>query len=182
MASGSGSNFAAIVEGCQSGKISAEVVGLIGDKPWAKVFSRAENLMVANELIELKDCNSKSEYETKIIEQFQTWQVDLICLAGYMKIVDQTLLSAYSGKIINIHPSLLPNYPGKDGLGDALRAGETTVGVTVHYVDELIDHGEIILQASFSVVGMELEAIETKLHQVEHELYVQAINKIISSK
>ncbi|KAB6103110.1 formyltransferase family protein, partial [Bacteroides xylanisolvens] len=106
---------------------------------------------------------------------------DLIVLAGYMRIVGQTLLDVYEGKIINIHPALLPAFPGRDGITDALKYGVKIMGVTVHYVDSGIDTGMIIDQVCFKRTGLETrEEIEQKIHDLEHELYPTVIKQLLN--
>lgn len=178
MASGSGSNFEAIASACALGKIDAKVVSLIVDKPECGAIERANRLGINVDIVDFKSYSSKLAYEQAIVHLLNEYNPDFICLAGYMKIITETILDQYSGRIINIHPSLLPKYPGKQGLLDALNAGEKTVGVTVHYVDGGVDTGQIIKQASFPIKQMNQEEIETKLHAVEHELYVSVLRDL----
>lgn len=178
MASGSGSNFEAIATACTSGKVDAKVVSLIVDKQECGAIERAKRLGIHVDIVDFKSYSSKLAYEQAILQLLNEYNPDFICLAGYMKIITETILNQYSGRIINIHPSLLPKYPGKQGLLDALNAGEKTVGVTVHYVDGGVDTGQIIKQASFPIKQMNYEEIETKLHAVEHELYVSVLHDL----
>ncbi len=175
MASGSGSNFEAIVKACKEKKLQSSVEILIVDKKDAYVINRAKELNIHYKVLELKDFDSKEDYEKDIVKTFKNLRIDLVCLAGYMKIVSHTLLNSFEGKIINIHPSLLPKYPGKDGLEQALKANEENVGITIHYVNKDIDAGKIIKQISFSVVNKTKEEIVKELHYKEHLLYIDVL-------
>ncbi len=179
MASGSGSNFAAIYQAIVNGEINAEFASLIVDKNNAYAIERAKQLGADYHIVNYQDYDTKIAYETEILAILNELNPDLICLAGYMKIIGETLLNKYEGKIINIHPSKLPKYPGKTALSDALAAGETEIGITTHYVDAGVDTGKIILQDQFTIDDMNREQIEAKLHNLEHKLYIKTINKII---
>ena len=106
-------------------------------------------------------------------------EVELICLAGYMRLVGETLLSAYEGKIINIHPSLLPAFKGKDAIKQAFNYGVKVYGVTIHYVDMSLDGGQIIAQQAFNYNGDNINELETMFHAVEHTLYINTIREIL---
>ena len=177
-ASGSGSNFQALVEKLH-GSI-CDVSLLICDKPGAYCLQRAENLGIPAKALFPKDYPSKKEYEQEILGLLAAIQPDLIVLAGYMRLIGPTLLHVYEGKIINIHPALLPAFPGRDGIGEALAYGVKVMGATVHYVDSGIDTGKIIDQDSFKREGHESdEEVRQKIHAIEHELYPKVIKKIL---
>jgi phosphoribosylglycinamide formyltransferase-1 len=177
-ASGSGSNFEAIVKKLH-GKV-CDVALLICDKPGAYCLERAKNLGIETLQLTLKDFPSKIEYELELINHLKGIDPALIVLAGYMKLVGVTLLDEYEGKIINIHPSLLPAFSGADGIGDALRYGVKVMGVTVHYVDAGMDTGKIIDQESFKRIDGETDAeSKEKIHAIEHELYPYVIKQLI---
>ncbi len=178
-ASGGGSNFEAIAAACLSGEIEAEVVLMLCDKAGAGVIERAERLGIKALVLEPKSFGSKSEYEERIVEALDALQVDLVCLAGYMRIVGDTLLQAYEGRIINIHPSLLPAFKGATAIKDAFEYGVKVFGVSIHYVNKELDGGKIIAQRAFSYEGESQEELETKVHAVEHKLYIETINKLI---
>jgi len=177
-ASGSGSNFEAIVEQLH-GKV-CDVALLLCDQPGAKCVERAQRLGISSKVIKRANYPTKADYELAIIEQLAPINPDLIALAGYMKIVGPTLLSAYEGKIVNIHPSLLPAFPGKDGIGDALKYGAKVIGVTIHYVDAGVDTGPIINQGAIHLDPTDTEQqTRNRIHALEHQLYPQTIAKII---
>lgn len=180
-ASGSGSNFEAICQACKQGRINAEVVLCVCDHPGAYVTERAKRAGI--EVLELKPKSfpSKAEYEKELLSVLRKLNVDFICLAGYMRIVGNTLLKEYEGKIINIHPSLLPAFPGVDAIGQALNYGVKVFGVTIHYVDQTLDGGKIISQAAIPYDGDNREEIEAMVHAREHALYVSTLRTLINS-
>ncbi len=182
LASGTGTNFGAICEHIKTGKINAQMLALIVDKPNAKAIQVAFDYGIKCYVVDYKTYKTKLEYEHAILKILQKLKPDLICLAGYMKIVSATILDHYQGRMINIHPSLLPKYPGLDALNQAISNNEEQAGATVHFVDLGMDTGEIILQKSFSIKNMDQKACEASLKVVEHEIYKEAINKLIETK
>ncbi|EAC9513095.1 phosphoribosylglycinamide formyltransferase, partial [Listeria monocytogenes] len=123
---------------------------------------------------------SKAAFESKLIEELQDHVIDFIVLAGYMRIIGNTLLSAYEGRVINIHPSLLPSFPGKSGIADAFAYGVKVTGVTVHYVDAGIDTGPIIAQEIVRIdTDDTLTSVTEKIHQVEHQIYPAVLAEIV---
>ena len=183
-ASGSGSNFEAIAEQLnhrQIGDSKYEVALLICDQPGAYCLERAERLEIPTLVVNRDDFTDKKSFEQEIVYQLNKIDLALIALAGYMRIVGPTILREYEGKIVNIHPSLLPAFPGKDGIGDALRYGVKIIGVTIHYVDAGVDTGRIIEQAAITVNPNDTEAeTRQRIHAIEHELYPQVIAEILS--
>ncbi len=179
-ASGSGSNFEAIVSACESGVIAAEVVLMVCDKPQARVVERATEHGVRSFVFDAKSYGSKAEYEEQITALLDELQVDLVCLAGYMRIAGEVLLGAYGGRIINVHPSLLPSFKGARAMEQALEAGVKVFGVTIHYVDQTLDGGAIISQRAFEYEGDSVEELAQMVHRVEHPLYIDTINKLLS--
>ncbi|MDR0921531.1 MAG: phosphoribosylglycinamide formyltransferase [Lactobacillales bacterium] len=182
-ASGNGSNFQVIAEKVESGEIPAEICFLFCDKGNAFALERAEKLKIKTFAFSPKNFESRKQYEEAILELCRSYGVELIVLAGYMRIVGETLLTAYPNKIINIHPSLLPNFPGLHGIADAFEAGVEETGVTVHYIDNGVDTGPIIAQEKIKVEKEEtLESLEEKIHAVEHVLYPRVLKEIISKR
>lgn len=180
-ASGSGSNVQAIVDSVQKGEIPAEVAILICDQPDAYVIKRAEKLQIPVFAFRAKDYSSKAEFEREIVNKLHEAKVDYIFLAGYMRLIGETLLHAYAGRIVNIHPSLLPAFPGKDAIGQAFAARVKITGVTVHFVDEGMDTGPIIDQESVRMVNDDTrESLQQKIQQVEHELYPRVIRQLLT--
>lgn len=179
-ASGSGSNFEALVKAIRKQTIEAEVALLVTDKPDAFALTRADKLAVPSVSFYPKQFPSKEVFEREVLDHLKEADIDLIVLAGYMRIIGQTLLEAFDNRIINIHPSLLPLYPGKQGIQDAFDAGATETGVTVHLVDEGIDTGKILAQEKVAIDPDDtIESLEEKIHAVEHVLYPEVIQTYI---
>lgn len=178
-ASGNGSNFEAIVKACNEGVVNAEVVLCVTDRPGAFVTQRAHRADVPVVEFRPKDYPSKADFETMLLSHLREKEVDLICLAGYMRIIGETLLEAYPGRILNIHPSLLPAFKGADAVGQAMAYGVKVFGVTVHYVDSSLDGGKIIAQAAISYEGTDRDDLEALIHAREHILYAEAINRVL---
>ena len=181
-ASGYGSNFEAIADAASTGNIPAEVALLVCDKPSARVVEVAREKGIPSFVFSAKDFASKAEYEREIVSRLRAAEVELICLAGYMKIVGEELLSAYEGHIINLHPSLLPSFKGARAIEQAFEYGVKLFGATIHYVDASLDGGRIIAQRAVEYDGNDLKEITAKIHAVEHELYIQTIKKLLNTK
>lgn len=178
-ASGSGSNFEYITKACNRGEINAVVSLLVCDRSDAAAIKRAEKLGVECFVVSPKDFESKQEYEKAIIEKLSYYNVDLICLAGYMRIVGDELLNMYEGKIINTHPSLLPSFKGKDAIEQAMEYGVKVYGITIHYVNKDLDGGSIIAQKSLSYNGDDLCYLKKRLLSIVHKLYVKTIKSLL---
>lgn len=178
-ASGNGGNFQAIAEACADGRIAAECALCVCDKPGARVTDRAANLGVPVLAFNPKDFGSKHEFETMIADRLDEAGVELVALAGYMRIIGPTLLERYGGRLINIHPALLPAFPGAHGIQDAFNYGVKVYGVTIHYVDNTIDGGKIIAQEALPYEGTDIDELEEKIHQIEHRLYIKTIDKLL---
>lgn len=178
-ASGNGSNFDAIAAACRRGDIPAEVALAVCDKPGARVIERAAGYGIETFVFAPKDYASKADYEAEIVRRLREKEVELVCLAGYMRIVGDVLLEAFEGRIVNIHPSLLPAFPGAHAIADAFRYGVKVFGVTIHYVDRTLDGGRIIAQRAFEYDGDDVAELEARVHAVEHPLYVETIKKLL---
>lgn len=171
-ASGNGSNFQIIAE-----QFPVEFV--FSDHRDAYVLERAKNLGVASYAFELKEFDNKAAYEEAIVKLLDDHQIDLVCLAGYMKIVGPTLLAAYEGRIINIHPAYLPEFPGAHGIEDAWKAGVAKSGVTIHWVDSGVDTGKVIKQVRVPRLADDtLDSFEARIHEVEYKLYPEVLDSL----
>lgn len=180
-ASGSGSNFQAIVDAIEVGKLHANLKLLVCDKPGAIVVERAKKADVPVYSFMAKQFASKKEFEEAIYEQLKRYNVDFIVLAGYMRLIGPFLLEKYPGRIINIHPSLLPAFPGKDAIGQAVSAGVKITGVTIHFVDEGMDTGPIIAQRAVEIADGETEKeVAEKIHAVEHVFYPETLEGLLN--
>ncbi|MED5016816.1 phosphoribosylglycinamide formyltransferase [Paenibacillus chibensis] len=177
-ASGEGSNFQALAEAATAGTLGgAEIALLVCDKPAAPVVHRAERLGIPAFIFKPKDYESREAYEREIVRRLEELQVDLIVLAGYMRLLTPVIVQQYAGRLINIHPSLLPAFPGKDAIGQALAYGVKLSGVTVHFVDEGMDTGPIIAQRALEVIsGANAESFANAVHEVERELYPEVVS------
>lgn len=173
-ASGNGSNFQVLAE-------QFSIALLFTDKKNAYALERAKNLGVPSYSFELKDFEDKAAYETALVDLLDKNQIDLVVLAGYMKIVGSTLLSVYEGRIINIHPAYLPEFPGAHGIEDAWEAGVAESGVTVHYVDAGVDTGQIIKQIRVPRLADDtIETFEARIHEAEYVLYPEVVRELVS--
>ncbi len=179
-ASGNGSNYEAIAAACADGTIDAEVAVLVCDHPDAYAIQRAAKFGTPVFAFRPKDYASKAEYEAEIVSLLNSKGIDLVCLAGYMRILGDVLLKSYSGRIINIHPSLLPAFKGAHAVEQAVEYGVKVFGITIHWVDESLDGGRIIAQRAFEYDGSDSEEVHRLGQVIEHQLYVETINKLIN--
>ncbi|QIZ09082.1 phosphoribosylglycinamide formyltransferase [Priestia megaterium] len=179
-ASGTGSNFSAILESIHSKKINnVEVVLLVSDRPEALAVQKARDERIPVFTFLAKDYLNKQAYEVEILDELTQRKVDFIVLAGYMRLLGNVLLQAYDRKIINVHPSLLPAFAGKDAIGQALDYGVKVTGVTVHFVDEGMDTGPIIAQKAVIIDSDETrETLIKKIQEQEHRLLPEVIQKL----
>lgn len=180
-ASGTGSNFEAIM--AQHDNLQCEIALLVCDQPEAKVLEKAERLGVPTFVFEPKKYDSKEAYEQEIIDKLHANQITWIFLAGYMRLVGKTLLQAFEGRTINIHPSLLPAFPGVDAIGQAFEAGVKITGVTIHYIDEGIDTGPIIAQEALEILPEDTkETLQNRIQEIEHRLYPTVIRQLLKNE
>ena len=179
--SGGGSNMVALVDAVQSGEIpDSEVAVVISDKPNAEGLEKARARGVETVIFERKG-RTREEHDAEIIAELKKRDVELVCLAGYMRLLSPSFIRAFPDRIINIHPSLLPAYPGLDVHERVLAAGEKTSGCTVHFVNEDLDAGLIILQREVPVVdGDTAETLSARILEQEHDAYVAAVKKLIA--
>lgn len=180
-ASGNGSNFQSIAEAINNGQLASEIGFVFCDNSSAFVVERARKLNIPIIVFSPKEFRSKTAYEMEILKHLTENNIQLIVLAGYMRIVGSTLLETFKNRMINIHPSLLPQFPGRYGIKEAFEARVKETGVTIHYVDDGVDTGPIIKQEKVSINDNDtLEMVEAKIHQIEHRLYPEVLDKIIS--
>lgn len=180
--SGRGSNMAALVDAVQGGEIpGSEVAVVISDKADAAGLAKARERGVETVVVELRG-RRREEHDVEIIGALKQRGVELVCLAGYMRLLSPLFIVAFPGRILNIHPSLLPAYPGLDVHERVLAAGELRSGCTVHYVNEDLDAGEIILQREVPVLaGDTVETLSARILGEEHAAYVEAVRRLVSS-
>lgn len=180
LGSGKGSNFRAILEAIQAGTLQAEVAMVISDVEGAGIIDLAREAKLPRRLAIDPTFKTKlsPEMEAEVVSQLKRVQIDLIVLAGYMRMVKAPLLEAFPKRVINIHPSLLPKYPGLEAWRQALEAGEKVTGCTVHYVDAGMDTGEIIAQAEVPVLPDDsATTLHARIQKAEHILYPEVISR-----
>jgi phosphoribosylglycinamide formyltransferase-1 len=183
LASGSGTNLQAILEACEKKEIDAEVCIVISDVPAAKALERAKKFGVAASVHERKNFPSKDAYEQAVIADLKKHNAELVCLAGYMRIVGKDFLKAFPERIINIHPALLPSFPGLEAQKQAWEYGVKISGCTVHFVDEQTDHGPIIIQEAVPVLENDtVESLRERILKEEHKIYPKAIQMIAEGR
>ncbi len=176
LVSGSGTNMEAIAVECEEGRLPAEVAVVISNRSDAYALKRAERHGIKSVFVDPSSYPSREAYDRAVVKILKEHQVDLVILAGYMLLVGRAVLDSFPMRIMNIHPALLPSFPGTSGIDDALEYGVKVTGVTVHFVDEGLDTGPIILQEAVAIKeDDDRESLAERIHRVEHKLYPRAI-------
>ncbi len=176
LASGNGSNAEAFFERIKAGTLDCEAALVLCNRPGARVLERAEKAGVPHICLDHKEYASREEFDRAMIAEIKKAGAEIVVLAGYMRLLSNEFISAFAGKIINIHPALLPAFPGLSGAADAKAWGVKITGCTVHFVDEIMDNGPVIIQAAVPVNAAEsLEALQMRIHKLEHRIYPQAL-------
>ena len=184
LGSGSGSNCQSIIDAIENGKLNAEIVCVISDVPDAYILERARNCGIPAEYISGAPYKTKidGEAEQAYVRCIKGYGAELIALAGFMRIIKPGLLNAFPNRIVNIHPSLLPAFPGLEAWRQALEYGVKVAGCTVHYVDEGTDTGPIIVQKAVQVLDDDTsETLHARIQEQEHIAYPDALRKVIAS-
>ncbi len=177
--SGNGSNMKNIIDACKNGMLKSNVSIVISDNPLAKGLSLANKENIKSVLIDRDKFSSTEKYENTILKKLDRAQVNLICLAGFMRILSKNFLKKFNHKIINIHPSLLPAFKGLNTHQRVLESGAKYSGCTIHYVNEKIDDGEIIKQKSVKILNSDDEnSLKKKILMEEHKLYIRVIRDL----
>ncbi|MFZ8864901.1 MAG: phosphoribosylglycinamide formyltransferase [Rickettsiales bacterium] len=180
--SGRGTNMQSIIEYCKTGAIEAKVALVFSNKADAKGLEIAKAHNIKTEIIEHQKFSSRAAYDFAVVELLKKYNLDIICMAGYMRLVTEIFLDNIDIPILNIHPSLLPKYKGANAVEDAFKAGENIFGCTVHHVIKEMDAGEIIIQKMVKVAKHDnLAAIKNKILAQEHLAYKEALNLIIKN-
>lgn len=176
LASGRGSNFQAIIDAVHSGKLNVEITLLITDNASAFAIERAKKNSIECLIMLPRKYSSKDDFYRKVAEELKKRDVGLVVLAGFMRIIGKPLIDAYPNKIMNIHPALLPSFPGLHGQLQALQYNVKVSGCTVHFVDEGMDTGPIIIQAAVPVMQDDIEeSLSERILKLEHLIYPEAI-------
>lgn len=182
-ASGSGTNFQAIIDNVKNGYINANISLLVSDNKDAYAIKRARESGVEAFILSPKDFKNREDYDKAIVKKLKGKNIGLVILAGYMRLVSPYFIKQYRNKILNIHPALLPSFKGTHGVRDALKYGVKITGSTVHFVDEELDHGPIVLQEAVAVADNDTEeSLHSKVHQKEYEIYPKAIKLFVEGK
>lgn len=181
--SGNGSNLQAIIDAVKSGGLKVNIALALSDNKDAYALARAKEAGIKGIFIDPKIYKTKKEFEQEIISVLEKEKVEAIALAGFMRILSPEFISRYKNRILNVHPALLPSFKGAHGIKDAFDYGVKMTGVTIHFVDEDMDHGPIILQEALRVDdGDTLGSLEEKIHKAEHKLYPEAIRLFSEGK
>ena len=176
LCSGSGTNFQAIVDACASGSLDAEIALMIANKPGVGAFTRADAAGVPSKLLSHRDYASRDAYDAALVALLREASVELVVLAGFMRIVTPVFLEAFPDRVVNIHPALLPSFPGVDGQAQALDYGVAVTGCTVHLVDAGTDTGPIVAQAVVPILdGDTRDSLAGRILGWEHRLLVEAL-------
>ena len=181
--SGSGSNLQALIDAIDAGRLDARIAVVVSNRTEAYGLTRARAAAVSTVALPHGDFPSRADYDARLVEILRAHGVELVALAGFMRLVTPVLLGAYPGRVLNIHPALLPAFPGLHAERQALAYGVPLTGVTVHFVDEQADHGPVILQIAVPVLpGDTEETLHLRIQTQEHRAYPQAIQWIAEGR
>lgn len=181
--SGSGSNLQAFIDGCANGDIPAQICCVISNKTDAFGLERAKKAGIKTELINHKDYDSRQDFDTVLAKTIESYQPDILILAGFMRILTPEFVHSFAGKLVNIHPSLLPKYTGLNTHQRAIDAGDSHAGVTVHFVTAELDGGPSIIQAKVAIeTNDNADSLAKKVLQQEHIIYPKAIKWLLDER
>ena len=181
--SGTGSNLQAIIHAVQQGAIKAELAMVISNRADANGLKYAKTAGIPTAVFSPKDYTNKQSVDRDMVILLKKEGIDFIVLAGYMRILTAFFIKAYPDKILNVHPSLLPAFKGADAIKDAFTFGVKMTGVTIHFVDEKMDHGPIIMQEAVKVVDQDtLEDLAKRIHKAEHRIYPKSIALFVENR
>jgi phosphoribosylglycinamide formyltransferase-1 len=181
--SGRGSNLQAILNAVRDGKLDARVGVVISNVVGAPGLDRARAAGVPVEVLSHRDFRSREEYDAALVDRLRAHGVDLVCLAGFMRLLSPVFVRAFPGRILNVHPSLLPSFPGLHAQRQALEHGVKVTGATVHLVDEELDHGPILVQRAVPVLECDdEESLSARIREQEHQIYPEAIALVLARK
>ena len=183
LCSGQGTNLQAILNAIRRGRLNARVAVVVSDRADAFALTRARRAGVDAQYLNPKTYPSREAYDRALFKLLDRSRVRLVCLAGFMRMLSPVFVRHFPQRILNIHPALLPAFPGAHAVHDALSWGAKVTGVTVHFVDEQVDHGPIILQQAVPIVRGDTEArVLKRVHAVEHRLYPEAIRLVLQER
>ena len=183
LVSGSGTNMENLIKHIKSGKIRAEASIVISNKPGVKALDRAKELGVPSIVISHKDYAVRELFDEALAKCIDSHKIDYIVLAGFMRVLTEGFVKKYYGRLINIHPALLPAFPGAHAIQDVWEAKVKETGVTVHFVDSGVDTGPVILQRKIPVLSNDtLKTLEARIHSLEYEIYPEALKLVLAGK
>jgi phosphoribosylglycinamide formyltransferase 1 len=176
LASGSGTNLQAIIDAIEDGQVPAEIRVVVCNRPQAKALERAERHRLAVEVVDHKTFPSREAFDERVVEVLSEKNVELVCLAGFDRLLSPVFIRAFPERILNIHPALLPSFPGLHAQRQALEYGVRIAGCSVHIVDEKTDHGPIVIQAAVPVYSDDtIDSLTERILAEEHRIYPEAI-------
>jgi len=183
LCSGTGTNLQAIIDAVNSGHIKAKIALVLSDNAGAYALTRAKNAGIETMVVQKGGFKSREEYDREIIKRLKSKKIDVVVLAGFMRLLSGHFIREYENRILNIHPSLLPSFKGTHGIRDALRSGVKVTGPTVHFVVEDLDSGPIILQSPVEVKDDDTEeSLLERVHSEEHKIYPKAIKLFVEGR
>lgn len=181
--SGHGSNLQAILDAARRGALPATVALVLSDQPTAYALTRARRCRVPTAVVERRWFPTRQTFERALLQLLRLHRIDYIALAGFMRILSPAFVRRYRGRMLNVHPALLPAFPGAHAVRDCLRYGAAVTGVTVHLVDEGVDTGPVVAQAAIAIRPHETDAsLLQRLHRVEHRLYPATLRLLVSGR
>ena len=176
--SGNGSNLEALIDACKKNVINGSIDIVISNNPDAYGIERAKNHSINFKIVDNNRFETREDFDRALVEELKDSNPDLIVLAGFMRILTSVMTEAFKNKIINIHPSLLPKYPGLDTHNSVIKNGDLKHGITIHFVNEVLDGGQIIAQGEISVNANETsEELKTRIHAIEHVMLPMVVSK-----
>ena len=183
LCSGGGTNLQAMIQAVRSGRLRGHIGVVVSDRAEAQALTRAKRAGIPSVFVDPNAFPSREAFERELIRQLESRGAELVCLAGFMRMLSPIFVRRFTPKLLNIHPALLPAFPGAHALRDALAWGAKVTGVTVHVVDEQMDHGPIVLQEAMAIrAGESFEALLARVHRLEHRLYPQAMQLLLDGR
>lgn len=181
--SGNGTNLQAIIDAASRGEIKAKIALVVCNEEEAFALKRSEKAGIKSFVLSHKKFESREDYDREVVKELKKHDIGLVVLAGFMRLLSPYFIKEYKNRIMNIHPSLLPSFKGVRAIKDAFESGAGETGVTVHFVDEKLDHGPVVLQEAVRIEKNDtLETLEEKIHAVEHKLYPKAVRLFVEGK
>ena len=174
--SGNGSNLQAMIDAIEGNQIYGKICCVLSNKEDANGLQRAQEVKIPTEVVSNKDFETREDFDTEMVRVLSIYNPDLVVLAGFMRILSPVFINAFPGKILNIHPSLLPKYPGLNTHERVLESSDNIHGITVHFVDESLDGGPICAQSSLEITTRSVKQLEQQIHKLEHELYPKVVS------